>query len=209
MGCGARRCRQCLKSCAVPAPVLLLAFSILVFRNSGLVHSNLPPSTVCCVQEPFQEPHLFPGYVRLLLDGQAGAACVGPVVFVAVLFVGFFFSMETPVGRLQVFVPLAAMPVASLLAAIVGLAHEFPCAGVATALSISPTRCWRVCWAHHVLHKRMRGSSMAFSACESGDVWVCLLFHSRHCCVFRAHPGLHSRQRSSSTVFSVQICRGD
>ena len=130
MLCPALPSMSVVLGCAISAPLLLLALSIRLFRDSGLVHSNLSPSIVCGVQEPFQEPLLFPVYVRFLLDGQAGTACVGPVGMATLLFVGFFSSMKAPVGRFQVFVPLATLPVA-LLVAIVGLAHEFPCVGLA------------------------------------------------------------------------------
>ena len=56
--------------------------------------------------------------------------CVGPVGMATSLFQGLFFLVKALVGRFMVLVPLAALPVA-LLVAIVGLTQEFPCAGFA------------------------------------------------------------------------------
>ena len=61
-----------------------------------------------------------------------GPVCVGKVGLATVMLGGGFFSlMKVLVGRFQMFVPLAALPVALLVAILVGLAHEFPCAGLA------------------------------------------------------------------------------
>ena len=129
MGCGAQRCRQCLWFLGVPSQHRCCCWRCLLLCSVTLVlfHSYMSPSTVCGDREPFQEPPSFSGF---LLGGQEGAAWVGLVGMATLSFLGFFFLEKALVGRFLVCSPLAALPVASLVA-IVGPAHGFFCAGFA------------------------------------------------------------------------------
>ena len=69
--------------------------------------------------------------------------CVGLAGLATVMLGGFFSLMKALVRRFQVFVSLAALLVA-LIVAIVGLAHEFSCVGFAHAYAQQQHVHWRL-----------------------------------------------------------------
>ena len=108
----------------------------------------------------------------------------------------------------------AALLVA-LLVAIVGLAQKFPCAGLAHCFQLFSDALLAAACAASAGIITFFTSVLAVAAWAFALVslkmigYVSSAVAGRHCCIFRALPGLRLRQRGSSTAFSVHICGGD